>query len=338
MKALVSLFAGLVLLALVFVKGNEKNNLEVSAWVPWWREETVIASLDNQKDKLKTIMPVWYHIDPSGELIEVESQRKAEVMSRAFELGIVVMPTISNAEGISFDPERISLLLESVGLQEKLNNSLVELAQTKGYAGWDLDWEEVREEDKERYTDYVRRLGKLFDKHGLVLSVSVHAQTGIQNEWQGTKGQDLGALAEGADLVRIMAYDFHYSSSEPGPVTPVDKLMKVLEHSISVIPLEKLVVALPTYGYDWPEDGVGSSIQYDEAQNLVKDYKINITRDADSKSLTGKYSKDGLMHTIWYEDGESLKYKIDKVGEFGVYQVSLWHLGGEDPNIWERLQ
>ena len=306
---------------------------QISAWVPWWEEKRALNSLSNAKGKLGTILPVWYRLGEDGKVAEIPSGLKPEVLSFAQGANIAVLPSISNAEAWGFDPERVSLLINDEELKKREIEKLVGLAKTNHFSGWDLDWEEIYEKDRQKYSEFTDNLADELHKSDLLLSVTVHAQEGTPDDWVGTKGQDLEELSKSADFIRVMAYDFNNAETPPGPVTPIDKLESTLSYSAKVVPTHKLVLGLPTYGYDWGKN-TGMAIQYEDAFVLLKKYGTKGIRDNKSFALTGSYVESGVKHTLWFEDAESLKKKIEIAQRYGVYQFSLWHLAGEDPQIW----
>lgn len=309
-------------------------NPQISAWIPWWEEKRALNSLSNAKRKLGAILPVWYRLDEDGRVSEIRSNLKPEILSFAKEANIAVFPSISNAEALRFDPERVSLLINEEELKEREIENLVSLAKTNGYSGWDLDWEEIFEKDRQIYSEFTDNFANKLHKNGLLLSVTVHAQKGTPDDWVGTKGQDLEELSKSADFIRIMAYDFNNPETDPGPVTPIDKLESTLAYATKVVATDKIVLGLPTYGYDWDEKA-GGAIQYEDATGVLKKYGTKGIRDKESFALMGSYVEVGVKHTLWFEDAESLKKKIEIAQKYGVYQFSLWYLGGEDPEIWK---
>ncbi len=42
--------------------------------------------------------------------------------------------------------------------------------------------------------------------------------------------------------------------------------------------------------------------------------------------------------TVWCEDAESIKKKIEMAEKLGIDRFALWRLGGEDPGIWKILK
>lgn len=355
MKTSIILFSALVLISIIFflffiiyqdnypsfldtttVKELEitPKTIQMSAWLPWWEEESAIASIENAGNKLKIILPVWYQIGPEGKLIETPSSNKEKITELAINYNIKIFPTISNAYEGGFDPIRVSLILNDPNLQDIFIEQLIDIASEKNYNGWDLDWEEVYAQDKDAFSAFLVKLSNALNNNNLILSVTVHAQTGSVSDWTGTKGQDLQSIGETANQVRVMAYDFHNSTSPPGSIIPLDKLTDVIDHNLKYIPLNKFVLGLPTYGYDWV-DSKGTSLQNDEINKLIEEEEIKTERDDESFSFYGKYIKDEINHSIWYENHETIKKKIDIANSSGIYQFCFWHLGGEDPLIWK---
>jgi spore germination protein len=319
-----------------FKEREAKKPLEMSAWIPWWEEERGLVSMRNNSVELQVISPVWYQISDQGELQETESQYRGKIIELARSREIKIIPTISNAEDFGFDSERVSEFLDSRERQENFASEIIRIAVDSGFDGWDFDWEEIFPEDKDSYSAFLGYLARKFEEIGLLLSVSVHAQTGEESDWIGTKGQDLARIGQYADFVRIMAYDFHHAGSIPGSVTPLGKLAQVVEYSLSVIPVDKLVVGLPTYGYRWTMGG-GQSMQYAEIKENIAALGAEVYLDEESFSKWSEYNLGGVDYIVWFEDGQTLAKKISLVREYGIYQICLWHLGGEDEQIWEAL-
>jgi len=44
-----------------------------------------------------------------------------------------------------------------------------------------------------------------------------------------------------------------------------------------------------------------------------------------------------LKHEVWFEDVKSLEAKLQMVSRNNIGGISLWRLGGEDPNIFPLL-
>lgn len=308
------------------------EDVRYSAWLPWWDEDKALASLEKNEGKLEIILPYWFELSREGDLREIRTELKKEIMAWADNNQVEVWPMVAN----EFDGRRVTEFLQNEEERQSFVEDLVKLAKVRGYTGWDLDWEQISPEDRDNFTGFVEMAERELEGNNIGLSVTVHAQTGSRNDWVGSAGQDLAAIGRSADAVRVMIYDFHNGVTEPGPVTPLDYLEKVVRYSQEMIPREKLIVALPVYGYDW-KNGGADAVTFEQAEERLAARSVPSTRDDMSFSLRAEYEDNGYQREIWYEDAVSVIKKVAVSRRLGVNRFCFWRLGGEDPEIWEKL-
>ena len=87
--------------------------------------------------------------------------------------------------------------------------------------------------------------------------------------WNGAGAEDWTAIGGVADSVKIMAYDYHYASTDAGAITPLDWLDKVVTYAETTVPRSKIIVGLPWYGYDWSSAG-GATASYASAMQVAQ--------------------------------------------------------------------
>ncbi len=306
---------------------------QLSAWIAQWDQDQALVNLDTVKNNLSSISPVWYSITQNGRIIEMPNlTSKPQITKLAHTANLSLLPTIVN----EFDHKRVSTLLKNKPLQVSQIDKLVKIATQSGFSGYDLDWEQISQSDRDNFTNFVTLFSQKLHQNNLILSVTVHAQNGLPDDWEGTKGQDYPTLGAQADLIRIMAYDYHYEDSSPGPITPLEKLEEALKYAKTTLPADKIVLGLPTYGYDWtPTKGEG--LQYQEIIDRLASLNASSYRDDTSFELRSDYTQKGIDHHVWYVDKDAILKKIDLARSYGVYQFCFWRLGGEDPDIWDAL-
>lgn len=301
-----------------------------SAWIPYWDTKRVEESLDKSSGKLKHISPMWYKLDTSGSFNLIEKANQNTIAQTSAQ-NMDLFPLITN----EFDPKRVGELLHNKKLSDMFINDAIKTAQEKGFKGYDLDFEEINLSDKENFSIFVKQFSESLHKNGLLLLLSVHAQTGSNSDWPSARAQDWKTLSRYADFIQIMAYDFHNSKTKPGPVTPIINLKPVLKYATSVIPLEKIVIGLPLYGYDWGKEN--NSVEFQNAKEKIEKNKGSFTRDDNSLELIGKYKSMEEDREIWIEDARSVLYKVSLGRFYGIYQFKFWRLGGEDLTLWDKL-
>ena len=205
-------------------------------------DPTSWASLESQAHLIDIVAVRWVTIDACGRLTSSDDQTlKQFARSR----GIQVFPSLGTFSGwlnhrLLTDDETSARALAEI----------VDYVVGEGYDGFDLDLEGVRPDDRAAYTAFVARLGTALHERGKLLALAVPAKTAdTTTGWGGAF--DYAALGAHADLVTIMAYEYHGSWGEPGPIAPYDWVEQVAAFATSQIPPEKVLLGLAFYGFDW---------------------------------------------------------------------------------------
>ena len=114
-------------------------------------------------------------------------------------------------------------------------------------------------------------------------------------------------------------------------VAPITQIRKVVEYAVTEIPVEKINIGIPNYGYDWPlpfEMGVtkAKTIGNVEAVRLAIEQGVDIMYDEVEQSPFFRYFQDGIEHEVWFEDVRSLQAKFDLIKEFNLRGAGYWHI------------
>ena len=110
----------------------------------------------------------------------------------------------------------------------------------------------------------------------------------------------------------------------------------VVDYAVERMPREKLMLGLPTYGYDWVGTQ-GANLPATDAVALADEVGAEPTWDDAAAAWTFRYEQDGEQHTVWYEDARSLEAKQQIAVDEELRGVAIWCLGGEDPQIWTSV-
>src|SRR5260370_37520890 len=83
---------------------------------------------------------------------------------------------------------------------------------------------------------------------------------------------DYGELAKYADQIVLMAVDFHWETSDPGPIATLSDLRNVLNEVRTYdIPSARLAGESAGYGYDWTLNRAGHRLAGTKAANVTAD-------------------------------------------------------------------
>jgi chitinase len=129
------------------------------------------------------------------------------------------------------------------------------------------------------------------------------------------------------------------------------------------MPREKILLGLPFYGYGWQTDSsdpkantykdTGFTVSYKKVKDLLNlseggqasesawlgatQIKKSFDNDALSPFIT--YQQDDELYTIYYEDPESIAYKLEYARQLDLAGIAIWALGYEDNEreLWEVI-
>ncbi|MGB0840264.1 MAG: glycosyl hydrolase family 18 protein, partial [Chitinophagales bacterium] len=185
---------------------------EIYGYHPYWFG----ASYYNQYDYnlLSTFIYFSYELDyNTGGYKSIHSWKTTNSINLAKKAGCKVELCVSNFGGY-----RNNKFLSNRKSWARLATNLIALLDYRDADGINLDFENVRNSDKDKLTNFVIYLHSRFEKERPGTSISM-AVPGLNNY----NTYDITAMNHYLSKVIIMAYDYHYSSSKhAGAVAPLD--------------------------------------------------------------------------------------------------------------------
>jgi spore germination protein YaaH/lysophospholipase L1-like esterase/uncharacterized protein YjiK len=316
-------------------KTHAKHDLLICASMPTtWDYENTWESLVNNIDLIDILNTCWYTMNADGSITcnEENAELIALIIKLAHNNNIAIAPYVNNynSQSETFDPERVHAIISDTNKIIMHIQNIINEVIDKSYDGINIDYESCYADDRDAFTNFINNLAVALHNEGKFLQVCVHAKTEEPGTWDGAQSQDWQALSEYADYIKVMTYDYSWSTSPPGPIAPVDWIWEVTEFASTSIPQEKLIMGIPFYGYDWI-DNSGTGKTWEEIREIINNYNINPGWDSTAKEPFFEYNGN---HTVYYEDSESISYKMDIFYASNVKGISIWRLGGEDPSIW----
>lgn len=254
-----------------------------------------------------------------GFMIEAAAQFTAEP---------VLTLTPFGADG-NFNNNLISAVVNDMEARERLKDSIIATVQEKGFYGVDIDFEYIKAEDRNAFTDFVRYITEAVHALGYPVSVALAPKTSATQRGLLYEGKDYAALGAIADYVLLMTYEWGYKYGPPLAVAPINKVREVLDYAVSVIPPEKIHLGIPNYGYDWTlpyvRGGQGAvTLGSVEAIQLAVENNAEILYDETAMAPYFFYSKDGENHEVWFEDIRSIRAKFNLILEYGLRGAGYW--------------
>lgn len=215
------------------------------------------------------------------------------------------------------------ILDPSYPLRDRLAAEFVEAA--KPYDGLQIDFEAIPSRDRDAFVEFLDLL-----KAGLgtkTLSVALPARLDEAGDALGYQ-----RIAAVADRVVVMAYDEHWSTSEPGPVASLEWCSRVAAYALSKIGPTRLIMGLPFYGRAWTDKRLARAYRHEGVAGVIADRGVpTISREGGLPWFT---YEESVSVTVHYDDAASLASRLSMYGAAGVRSVSFWRIGQEDPEAW----
>jgi len=224
------------------------------------------------------------------------------------------------------------------GQTGELITQLVEAAAP--YAGLNIDFEGLRVERREAFTQFIRDLRAALPAEK-ALTVCVPSDKYY-------KGYDFRALGELCDKIIYMSHTFCWTSIPESylgradtytPYAPLDEVCRDLHDALDPVTGVQdpsklaLQICFGTVGIQVDEEDciASTTLYYPGTRTLAKrlrqpDSVRTWDKLAASPYLT-YYNEDGDRFKAWYEDAQSVRAKLQLAKMFGVNDISVWYLG-----------
>lgn len=305
----------------------------VSVWYPSSEEPGGFDSIAANIDLVDVVNPFWYTPKADGSLIilpEAENDAQLSVLRDADRL---IIPAIFSS---------ISSMIEDETTRAAHVAHIVELVERMDYDGIDIDYEGFGRHTREPFALFVEELAAALHDNDRLLSVTVHPKTEDISPYDAAYAQDWQRIADAADILQIMTYDYTNRNEPPGPISPPEWMSDVIAYAATVTDLQNVRLGIPFYGYSWQRGTPpATTVSYQSIQRWVQSFDPEIVRDPAIMEMTIDLKVPGLpRQTISMNDAESVAYKIERVladhPELGG--VAIWGVGGEDPAVWDALR
>jgi spore germination protein len=315
--------------------------LQTEAVVPYWNFSRGLNTVLAHKGGLTMVSPWMYSVSRSGALSVMGEDSAAQadaVLVRLRRSGLKLVPTIANFSDGAWRYELIAPMLHDPELMRQHVLAITRFATAKHLAGVDIDYEELMASDRDAFSRFISALGHALHRRGKILSIDVFAKASDAGYDQRNEAQDYRALGQAADQVRLMAYDYRWPGSAPGPVAPIWWVNQVLSYATREIPAKKIILGVPLYGYDWSA-GQGKAMTWLQVFGLLKEHPSPVHWDGASQSPWLRYTDpSGRHHVVWFENAYSASAKFEAAHQHGIGGVYLWMFGDEDALTWTKLR
>jgi spore germination protein YaaH len=257
------LLSSSIVLGLLLALPAHAASLEVSGWLPYWREATSTARASERLDQLTEINPFVYSVKSDGTLKDnagIGEEPWTSLIAAAKKKKVRVIPTVMWS-----DAEAMHRILGNAKTRVALEDEILAEVEKRGFDGIDIDFEGKWYETRDYYSTFLKGLSIRFPKKWVMCTIE--ARTPLTSRYESTPPPDAGkyandyvAINKYCDRVRIMAYDqgaidlsLNKAANQAPyvPVADVQWVEKTIKEALKVIPKRKISIGVATYGYEY---------------------------------------------------------------------------------------
>lgn len=293
-------------------------------------------------DGVNVVSPSFFYLDKNGNLRENIGSKGQAYIEWAHDNGYKVWAMFSNADAATESLSITSKIMNSYELRQELIESLVNKCVKYKLDGINIDFENMRQEDKDMFSRFIIELTPRLKEIGLVTSVDVTAPDGGET-W--SLCFDRNVIGNVADYIIFMAYDeYGVSSNKPGTTAGYDWVKLNLNKFLQTEEIEsnKIILAIPFYTRVWTTNSDGKIVSRNTVsmKNIDKVLPDGVGKewDDDLKQYYTEYTDGDNKKQIWIEDIESLKAKVSLIIENDLAGVGSWQKDMETDEVWKMLK
>lgn len=250
---------------------------------------------------------------------------------------------------ISSDPAAMHLLFTNSADQSAFIQNAVQTAVNEGYAGYNIDFEVPYYSDSANVTSFVSNFSNAMLNAGKQLTLDVIGFHGYSPAAYGS-AYNYSALSNTS--VSLIVVEDYYAASD---------FMQAVNYSVAHIARDKLMIALPDYGYGFyvnttstqafPNNLIAPYVNYSYSgmYGAAKDIAIN-ARNAGA-SVTVHYSQfyaetyyqvvypnnPQVGYQYYFVGHRGMEFRLHYMQSLGIHKVGLWRAGATDPSMWPAI-
>lgn len=309
-----------------------KSKIEVTGWFSYFDEEKSAFALGYVFPYLNLFSPALYEVDSDGSLKTLTVKNKQFLLNEAKFHKLPIFPVIHDGG----KREKLLKLLTDEDQRSEFVDSLIDEADQFGFKGFAIDFETLKSEDKADFVELSKYIYERLHQNDLEFHNILYGRE--ENEaYDPAIAHDYKELAEVADRIYLMVYNYNNQLTAPGGQTPLAWYKKVLDYAVKSVPKEKLVIGLSGHGYQWTGSKI-KGLSYWDVLDLILENNPQINFDEVQSAKTFTFQIGDQESVVYYDDSQAIieKVKIAK-NDYKLSNYAIWRIGAEDPKIWPDL-
>lgn len=298
--------------------------LAIGFYVNW--DDASYQSLKRNAAHLDWLVPEWVRLQDGDDPLARNIDPRALDFLRREQPQTPILPLLQNASEGVWNSALLARTLTDPASRARLINALTQFVAQYAFNGICVDFEEVHKPVQPNLLRFMQELHAAFKPRGWIVTQAVPFD---DPDW------DYRAYAAATDYLMLMAYDQHWSASDPGSIAAQDWFERILAKRMQVLSPARTIICIGAYGYEWVKDGEARDVTFQEAVLAAHDSDARIRLDPATLNPHFAFEEEnGSLHTIWFLDAVTAYNQMRAALGYQPAGFALWRLGSEDPSVW----
>lgn len=307
--------------------------------IVWHYASTACPAPPPANGGIDVFAPTWFHqiVEGGG---EVSNTADLGYTQTVHDNGHFVWATITNNMSTKGSTNYTTKVLADTELRNKTIAQYLFYASLYDVDGINIDYEDVRDADRNGLTAFVKEMRKYTERLGLTLSID----TLIPKPW--TIEYDYAELGKTVDYIAVMTYDEHYSTGPvAGSVSSLPWVDTAIRDLLSYVEGEKVLMGIPLYARLWTVAPSGKPVanralsmsgarDIIQEKNIVPEWLPKIGQYYAQYPNDTRNPESGEIDKIWLEDSRSIAGRLALVYKYDLAGSACWQYVQGDENIW----
>lgn len=281
------------------------------------------------------ISPFTYSFSSDGNL---KPLRDDFILRRSMEYNISPLMTLSPIDDNGkFSGKLAENLLDNTDAQENLISQVLNIIQTKKYAGLILNFEQIPPQFNSLYVYLVQNMQKLLNNSGYAVYTAIEPKNTIDSN------QYYSELSQHSNGIIIMNYGIEFTQPPSIKIQSIQEIEDIVKYIISLVPSNKVMLGIPNHGYGWKSIQGNNNIPQpriignQEAIQVAISQNADILFDEQTQYPHFYYYINNQKFEVWFQDVRSAIAKFNLVKKYNLAGISYWTLMKKSHQTWQAL-
>ncbi|MDD4445263.1 MAG: glycosyl hydrolase family 18 protein, partial [Eubacteriales bacterium] len=320
-----------------YISREKPNFADRKINLVWQYAGNISPAAPEASNGIDILAPTWFDQIVEGDG-NIENSGDLGYTRTARENGAYVWATITNNMSLAGSTNYTTKVLADTALRNKTIAQYLFYACLYEVDGINIDYEDVKDADRNNLTAFVREMRKHTEKLGLTLSID----TLIPKPW--TVEYDYAALGKAVDYIAVMTYDEHYATSpSAGSVSSLPWADKAIQDLLTYVEGRKILMGIPLYARLWTVAPTGKpagnrAVTMTAARELVQSKGLTPLWLSETGQYYAEYANGSNTDKIWLEDPRSIAGRLALVYTYGLAGSACWQYSQGEDAVWDVFE